>query len=270
MFATIHTLTSRPFIPKKYLGQNFLIDQNIKHKIIAACELQTDDIVLEIGPGLGVLTEETAPHVKQLFAIETDPTLAKELQNKFKGSNINVIQADFLKYPLNSLPPHLKVIGNLPYYISTPIMERIIMNPIYFDCIYATLQYELGQRLRAKVNSKEYGAFTCFVQYYMDVKMLFKVKNTSFKPVPNVHSSFLKFTRKKEQNLKTHNETLLFKIIRCAFQQRRKTIVNALSNMESPEKIKQILKSLGINEKGRAENLTLEDYIQITRKFEKL
>jgi len=255
--------------PKKYLGQHFLIDPNIKRKIIEACAFQPHETILEIGPGFGILTEAIAPHVKSIIAIETDKRLCEELKKKFTQSNVTILPADFLKYPLVSLPRHLKVIGNLPYYISTPIVERVIMNRDYFDSLYATLQYEFGQRLTAKTGSKEYGALSCFVQYHMDVTMLFKIKNTAFRPIPKVDSCFLKLARKAGGSPKANDEKLLFTIIHYAFQQRRKTIVNALSKLKTPHHLKRIFTTAGIPEKARAENLTLEDYVRVTNEWEK-
>ncbi len=254
---------TKTVVPKKHLGQNFLIDLNIQRKIIDFCDLKPHETVLEIGPGLGVLTGEIAARVKQVIAIEADAALAEDLKKTFQAGNVEVIHADFLKYPLNRFPKGLKVIGNLPYYISTPILERIIAHPEHFESLYATLQYELGQRLQAVPGTKAYGAFTCFVRYHMDTEILFKIKNVSFKPAPKVHSCFLKFTRKPLGKLAPSVEKILFQVIQGAFRQRRKTIVNALSAARPQEEIRRVLAQTGINPQSRAENLTLEDYMRI-------
>ncbi len=249
---------------KKQLGQNFLTDPNIKRKIIEACHLTSDDIVLEIGPGMGVLTNEIAPKVKKLIAVETDRRLHEELLKKMSYDNVEIIRADFLEFSMTALPDSLKVIGNLPYYISTPIIEKIFSNKTKIKLFYATLQYELGQRLVAKPNSKEYGSFTCFTQYHADVKMLFKIKNTAFRPIPKVHSCFLEFKLKENPLFTKTNEKLLFDIIRTAFQQRRKMIVNALSRRIGRDKIQTTLEELRLSPKLRAENLTLQDFVNLT------
>lgn len=261
--ATFHLPHSaKSFTTKKQLGQNFLVDPNIKRKIIAACELLSTDTVLEIGPGEGALTREIAPKVQKLIAIETDRTLADELQAGFQNTSTEVIHADFLKFPMETLPNKLKVIGNLPYYISTPIIEKILRHPDKFSAFFLTIQYELGRRLAAGPGTKVYGAFSCFVQYYAEPKLLFKIKNTAFRPVPKVDSCFLKLIPLKRQQ-KANDEQWLFQIIRHAFQQRRKTLYNALSGLIATEKLQSVLKRLDLKEKVRAENLRLEDYIAL-------
>ncbi len=264
--ATFHLPHSaKSFTTKKQLGQNFLADPNVKRKIIAACDLSEDDIVLEIGPGGGALTRELAPRVKKLIAIETDKTLAQELHTEFQGTSTEIIHADFLKYPVESLPDHLKIIGNLPYYISTPIIDKILLHPDKFSIFYLTIQYELGRRLAAGPGTKEFGVFSCFVQYYAEPKILFKIKNTAFRPIPKVDSCFLKLTPLKRSN-KAQDEHWLFQIIRHAFQQRRKILTNALSGLIETEKLQEMLKELDLREKVRAENLKLEDFIALANR----
>ena len=262
--ATFHLPhSSRSFTTQKHLGQNFLVDPNVKRKIISACDLSENDTVLEIGPGGGALTRELAPRVKKLIAVETDKVLFQELRDKFHGTSTEIIHADFLELPTGSLPDNLKAIGNLPYYISTPIIEKILLQPDKFSSFFLTIQYELGRRLAAGPGTKEYGSFSCFVQYYAEPKILFKIKNTAFRPVPKVDSCFLKLTPLKRSN-KAQDERWLFQIIRHAFQQRRKTLANALSRLIEPEKLQQVLKKLDLGEKVRAENLQLEDFIALS------
>ncbi len=248
---------------KKQLGQNFLIDPRLKEKIIAACDLQLTETVLEIGPGLGALTELIAPRVKKLIAIEKDQRLCQKLNENFSGTNVTIIPADFLAYPLENLPGKIKVIGNLPYYIASPIIEKIITHRKHICAFFITIQEELGQRLTAAINSKEYGAFTCFVQYSMDVAMCFKIKNTAFRPVPKVQSCFLKLTPRLQPRVLPRDEELFFKIIRRAFQQRRKILLNSLSPLLERAQMIQIFNSLNLNPQLRAENLTLENYASI-------
>ena len=251
------------FFPKKYLGQHFLIDPQVTEKIISACQLKPDDIVLEIGPGSGVLTRRIAPMAKRVIAIETDQRLCQKLQQETQDSNIEVIHADFLKYPFDLLPEKLKVIGNLPYYISSPIIERIINNRRQFESAFITVQLEFGERLCAKVHTKDYSALSCFVQYFADVKMFFKIKSAAFKPVPKVDSCFMRIIPHEKFSIKADDENFLFKIIHQAFQQRRKMLPNTLSGLIERERLYSILESLKIDPKLRPENLSVKDFVEL-------
>ncbi len=256
------------FVPKRQLGQNFLIDPNILRKIVAACDLKTTDTILEIGPGLGVLTNALSQHVKKIFAVETDHKLCQNLIEQFKDSNVTIIHADFLKYCLDALPSHLKVVGNLPYYISTPIIEKILNYRKKFTVMYITLQWELGLRMTAQVGSRDYSALSCYLQYYTDAKILFKIKNTCFRPIPKVDSCFMELMIRSEPLYKINHEELLFKLIHSAFQQRRKTIVNALDTLVDRREMIKILEMLQIDCKLRAENLSLRNYVELTETIE--
>ena len=251
------------FVTKKHLGQNFLTDPNVKRKIVTACALKPTDTVLEIGPGAGVLTREIAPLVRRLFAVEKDDKLHTELSREFTGSNVTVIHADFLEFRLEELPDDLMIIGNLPYYISTPIIEKVLAHSKKYSVFFATLQYELGQRLIAKPGTKQYGSFTCFVEFYADAKILFRIKNTAFRPVPRVHSCFFKFLPHEKFQLASDQKQRLFTAIQQAFQSRRKTLPNALAGLGEQDKFLAILKELNIDPRARPENLTLDDYRQI-------
>jgi len=253
-----------PFTPKKSLGQNFLINPSIVRRIITSCDLKPTDIVLEIGPGKGALTHALSQHVQSVIAIEKDDQLAKQLTQDFENTNVNVVHADILKYPFSTLPDNVKIIGNLPYNIATPIIEKVLSHREKFYIFYMTVQLEYGQRIAAKPNTKSYGSFSCFVQYYADTKVLFKIKNSAFQPIPKVQSCFLHLDLLNKPKHKAKNEDLLFKIIRSCFGQRRKTIRNSLSSVLEKNEIPNLLQSLNINPKLRAENLSLEDYIQIS------
>ena len=254
----------KDFVPKKRLGQNFLINPHIKQKIISSCQLQPSDCVLEIGPGQGALTMAIAPYVQKVIAIEKDHELAFGLKEHFKNSNVTVIHGDILKFPFSSLPEKLKIIGNLPYNIATPIIEKVFTHHKQFSSFYMTVQLEYGRRLSAKPNSKDYGSLSCFVQYYAEVKMLFRIKNTAFYPRPKVQSCFIQLDMRKEPKFQIHSEDLFFKILRHAFGQRRKTIQNSLSQVFKKNQLLSVLESLNIDPKLRAENLKLEDYVRIT------
>lgn len=262
------------YFSKKNLGQNFLGDKRIQQKIIAACDLKSDDIVVEIGPGQGVLTRLIAPHVKRLICVETDRDLIEPLRlsfpNALVGNPVEIVHADFLKWDILS-DSHsresgnlIKIIGNIPYYISTPIIEKLIENRARISAAFLTVQLEFGQRLTAKPGGKEYGSLSCFAQYYADIKMLFKIKNTCFKPAPKVDSCFLSLTMRPQAQKPATDEAFLFKLIRTAFQQRRKNIVNSLKVLVVREKLEASLKALGIDSNARAENLTLSNYIELS------
>ena len=253
-----------PHRPKKHLGQNFLADIHIQQKIVQSCDFSVDDMVLEIGPGQGVLTRLIAPKVKRLICIETDRDLIEPLQASLPAS-VEIIHGDFLKMEMDHLPSGIKVIGNIPYYISTPIIEKLIENRSKVSTVFLTVQLEFGERLTAKSGGKDYGSLSCFAQYYADLKMLFKIKNTCFKPAPKVDSSFLRMTMKSPTEASASSQDFLFKLIQTAFQQRRKNIVNSLKSLVGKEKLEQSLKATGINPNARAENLTLSNYIALSK-----
>ena len=249
--------------PKKSLGQNFLSDTRIQQKIIQACGLGADDTVVEIGPGQGALTRLIAPLVKRLISVEADPDLIEPLRSSLPPS-VEVIHADFLKWAMEDLPPGVKVIGNIPYYISTSIIEKIIEDREKVSAAFLTVQLEFGERLVATHGGKEYGSLTCFAQYYADIKMLFKIKNTCFKPAPKVDSCFLSLTLRPYSPQLAGDEAFLFKLIQTAFQQRRKNIVNTLKGVVGKEKLEHALEGLGISPNARPENLTLSNYINLS------
>jgi len=254
--------------PKKNLGQNFLTDIRIQQKIVQACDLKFDDVVVEIGPGQGVLTRLIAPQVKRLICVETDQDLIGPLQSSLPSS-VEIVHADFLKWDIFSYHSResgnpIKIIGNIPYYISTPIIEKLIQDRTKFSAAFLTVQLEFGQRLTAKSGGKDYGSLSCFVQYYADIKMLFKIKNTCFKPVPKVDSCFLRLVMRPQPEKLASDEEFLFKLTQTAFQQRRKTIVNSLKGLVPKEKLEEALGSLGIDFSVRPENLTVSNYIALS------
>ena len=258
------------FFPKKSLGQNFLVNPGIVRRIIDACDLKPTDTVLEIGPGKGALTHFFSEHVANVIAIEKDGQLAEQLKKTFKNTHVNIVAADILKYPFDKLPDDVKIIGNLPYNIATPIIEKVLENRKKFRVFFLTVQLEYGQRIAAKPNSKSYGSFSCFVQYYPDPKILFKIGNSSFRPVPKVQSCFLRLDLSKEPKYKVDDEAFLFRIIRGCFGQRRKTIANSLSVVLDKGMISDLLETLNIDPKLRAENLDLEEYVRISNAVSKI
>ena len=263
-------MTVEKFLHRKSLSQNFLVNRRILERIIDVCCLKDDETVLEIGPGQGALTWEIAKRVKKLIVIEKDERLIKELEQiKEKASfdHVTIIQADILRYPFDNLPENLKVIGNLPYHIATPIIEKVIGIRNRCQDLYVMLQLEHGQRLMAKPHTKDYGSLSCFVQYYTQPKMLFKIPNTAFSPRPKIESCFLHLKLLLEPVLKANNEDILFKIIRQAFSQRRKMIQNSLESMISKNELAELFKRLNIDVKSRAEDIKLEDYVRIANDF---
>ncbi len=253
-------MTKNKIKAKKNLGQNFLISTRIQQKIIKACHIDENDIILEIGPGKGALTEDLAYASKELIAIEKDKRFVNQLRNKFPSESVTIIHGDILKYQIPKSDTKYKIVGNLPYNISSPIIEKMLEQRDRFDSFFMTVQLEFGRRLAAQPNTKDYGSLSCFVQYYCEIDLLFRIKNTAFSPIPKVESVFLKMKPLKKPLVAVKDEEYLFRLIRCAFAQRRKTIVNSLGHFIEKSRCTELLNSLSLNPKSRAENLSLEDY----------
>ena len=251
------------FSPKRSLGQNFLVNPRIQERIIEACALEKNDVVLEIGPGKGVLTRPLADRVKKVLAIEKDNFLAPQLEKESAGTNVAIEHADILKYPFEQLPAPMKVVGNLPYNIATPIIEKVLAFRHKFSVFYMTVQLEYGNRIVARPHSKEYGSLSCFVQYYAEVKKLFKIPPSAFRPAPKVDSCFLSLRVRPEPARKARDEEFLFRLIRACFSQRRKTIRNSLAVVYGREDTEKLLAELHIDPRLRAEDLSLEDYVRL-------
>ncbi|MCM8795331.1 MAG: 16S rRNA (adenine(1518)-N(6)/adenine(1519)-N(6))-dimethyltransferase RsmA [Candidatus Omnitrophica bacterium] len=242
--------------PKKRLGQNFLIDPNIIKKIIVATGLSFDDTVLEIGAGRGELTQLIAPRTKKVYAVEIDSSLCNTLRQRLKDyPHVEIIPQDILKLDLENLDSELKVIGNIPYYLTTPILRHLLKFRHKISLIYISVQKEFAARILAKVGTKAYGAFSCFMQYYTKPENLFIIKRTCFWPVPKVDSCFLKIKIRKKPILPSDKEKLLFRVIRQAFSQRRKTLKNSLKKIIPAEKLP--------HPNLRPEDLSLRDFINL-------
>jgi len=249
--------------PRKNLGQNFLNDPNIINKIINVCALQKEETVLEIGPGLGALTQKIAPAVRCFYAVEKDKHLYDYLSKNILKKNTTFYHQDFLAYDFSRLTPPVKIVGNLPYNISSPIIEKLIQNREKISDIFIMVQLEFGKRLAATSGGKDYSALSCVIQYYATPKILFKIKNTCFSPVPKVESCFVKINFKHNINPKAVDEQLFLRLIKGAFQQRRKQLQNSLASFMPRADIKQLLESLGIDPQKRAENLSVNDFVKI-------
>ncbi len=256
--------------PKKRLGQNFLIDRNTRDKVIRLMELEKDDVILEIGPGLGALTEELAKRCGYVYAVEKDRriySLTKGLLSEYK--NLEISYSDFLEFDIKKLPfKGIKIAGTLPYYITTPIIEHIFDYRDRIDAAFIVIQKEVARRLAARAGDRDYSSLSLFAQLYSDVTLLADIKKDVFFPRPEVDSTMVKLKVLPRPPVTVKDEILLSKIIRKAFNQRRKTILSALSQKGilglSKEEIASLLDNLGIDKKSRAETLTLEEFGRIT------
>ncbi len=261
----------------KSLGQNFLTDKHIIDKIIDATDITEEDLVIEIGPGIGVLTYEAAQQAKKVIAVEIDKNLIPILQDTLgEFDNVEIINQDVLKTDLNQIIKDTgcrkaKIIGNLPYYITTPIIMGILEKNTQADSITIMMQKEVADRIKAGPGSKTYGALSVAVQYYCQVETVAIVPKEVFFPAPKVDSAVLRLDIRKEKPVELIDETMFFKCIRAGFGQRRKTLSNSLMGIGevTKEQIKDCLGRLGIDEKRRAETLSLEEFAQIANYFSK-
>ena len=252
--------------PKKSLGQNFLQDENIARKIVSALEINQNDLILEVGPGTGVLTKYLVQSGAEVVAIEIDKKLAKQLkidysdQQKFK-----LHQEDFLKINLeNFLEPNktCKVIGNLPYHITSPVLFKIFENSHFFKCCVFMMQKEVAQRVVAQPNCKEYGILSINSQYYTEVKKLFDVSRHVFFPAPKITSSVVKWNFKHNKDLSKEEERIFRLIVKKVFSQRRKMLRNSLKIITDLE---ININRLSLNLEQRPEQLSVSDFIELTR-----
>jgi len=256
---------------KKKFGQNFLKDENILRNIVSKSEVDKDTLVIEIGIGAAYLTYYISEKAKYVLGYEIDESL-KDIINKQLETrdNVEIIYNDFLKSnPKDDLKKYdykkLYVVANLPYYITTPIITKLIDDKIPVEKIVVMVQKEVGDRFNAKPNSKEYNSLTIFLNYYFDIKKLMDVSRNSFVPKPNVDSAIIEFT--KHNKYKANNEELFFKIVRDSFKFKRKNLRNNLKGYDL-EKIESILKEINKDLTVRAESLTIEDFILISNKYE--
>jgi 16S rRNA (adenine1518-N6/adenine1519-N6)-dimethyltransferase len=256
--------------PRKSLGQNFLVDRNIRDKIVEAADLKADDIVLEIGPGMGSLTEALARQAGRVIAVEIDGQLIPLLKERLP--QVEIIHGDILKLDLQGILPtgKVKVIANLPYYITTPILFHLLEWG-HWELIVVMVQLEVAQRLTAAPGTKDYGALTVAVNYRANVDLVCKVPPTVFVPPPKVHSAVVRLHPRREP-WGLENEELFFRMVRSAFGQRRKTLVNTLArapwNPLSKEETAQIITETGISPQIRGEDLAVDEYVALTNNFQ--
>lgn len=260
----------------KNLGQNFLIDENVINTAIEKSNINKEDLVIEIGPGLGTLTKYLLESAGRVVCVELDKRMINILNERFfLYKNFEVINADILKTELNKIIKeakekynlkNAKIVANLPYYITTPIIMQLLENKIDIDCITVMIQKEVADRLAEIPGGKNTGAITYTVYYYGIAEKILEVPNTSFIPEPSVTSEVIKINIRKEPAVKVNNEEGFFKLIKISFLQRRKTLLNALSNngISNKEELTNMLKELKIDEKIRSEKLTIEQFANIS------
>ena len=251
--------------PNKKLGQNFLFDEQSLQTI--AQDVTEEDTVIEIGPGLGTLTAILAEKANKVIAIELDGNMVNILKKRFKlYNNVQIIQDDILNVDIDKIAPKAKVVANLPYYITTSIITKLIKTNI--KDITILIQKEVAERICAEPGTKRAGAITYFVKYFADSKIIANVPKEYFIPAPEVESSIVKIVKRDKKAAKVNNENLFFEIIKINFTQRRKTILNSLSSIIDKEVLKNILKECKIEENVRGENLSIEQFAMIANKFE--
>lgn len=268
---TIAVLQKYHFTFQKKFGQNFLIDPHVLDKIIAAAKITKEDFVLEIGPGIGTLTQYLAESAREVAAVEIDKNLIPILEDTlFAYDNVTVINEDVMKLDLARLAAEknggrpIKVVANLPYYITTPIIMGLFEGGVPLESITVMVQKEVAMRMQAGPGTKDYGALSLAVQYYAEPYLAANVPQNCFMPRPNVGSAVIRLTRYQEPPVKVKDEKLLFALIRASFGQRRKTLVNGLYNSQelhfTKEQIAEAIGKAGLPESVRGEALTLEEF----------
>ena len=279
--ATKEIINKYSFAFQKKFGQNFLIDSNVLESIIRGAEITKDDFVLEIGPGIGTMTQYLCEAARQVVAVEIDKMLIPILEDTLSEyDNVEVINQDVLKVDIKSLAEEknngkpIKVVANLPYYITTPIIMGLFESGVPIDSITIMVQKEVADRMQTGPGSKDYGALSLAVQFYATAKVILNVSATCFMPRPNVDSAVIKLTRHKEPTVNVADEKIMFKIIRASFNQRRKTLVNGLKNSPelsfSKEQIVKAIEKIGKPETIRGEALTLEEFAELANAFTEL
>lgn len=275
---TIEVLQKYRFNFQKKFGQNFLIDTHVLDKIIDASGVTEDEFVLEIGPGIGTMTQYLCERAREVVAVEIDKNLIPILSDTLKNySNVTVINEDILKLDICKLAEEknqgkpIKVVANLPYYITTPIIMGLFESHVPIDSITIMVQKEVAERMQEKPGSKEYGALSLAVQYYAKPEIVANVPPNCFMPRPNVGSAVIRLTRHEKPPVEVEDEKLMFRIIRASFNQRRKTLANGLNNSPEihlpKEVIQESIVSLGVPENIRGEALSLEQFAELSNEI---
>lgn len=275
---TIEILNKYKFVFQKKFGQNFLIDEHVLSKIIRSAEITEDDFVVEIGPGIGTLTQYLAASAREVAAIEIDDALIPILKDTLSAyDNVTVIHEDVLKVDLCKLAEEknggkpIKVVANLPYYITTPIIMGLFENHVPVESITIMVQKEVADRMKTGPGSKDYGALSLAVQYYAKPELVANVPPNCFMPRPRVGSAVIRLTRHTEVPVEAEDEKLMFQIIRASFKQRRKTLVNGLGNAPElhipKEMTTEVLEEMGLSASVRGEALTLAQFAELSNRI---
>ncbi len=277
---TIEILQKYQFRFQKKFGQNFLIDTHVLEKIVAAAEVTKEDLVLEIGPGIGTLTQYLCEAAREVVAVEIDRNLIPILEDTLSGyENVTILNGDILKIDLNQLVQEknggrpIKVVANLPYYITTPIIMGLLEEHVPLVSITVMIQKEVAERMKAGPGSKDYGALSLAVQYYADAYLAANVPPNCFMPRPGVGSAVIRLTSHEVCPVSVEDEAFLFRLIRASFAQRRKTLVNGLTNSQELELQKEnvvaALEQMGLSPSVRGEMLSLEQFAELAEKLKK-
>lgn len=249
----------------KSLGQNFLIDKSVLMDIVDSADVSKEDVVIEIGPGVGTLTRELLKRAKKVYAIELDSDLIPILEEELKEfNNLELVHKDALKVDFNELigeERSVKVVANLPYYVTTPIISKLLTHQYNFKSLTIMIQKEVGERIASEPNCKEYGSLSILVQYYCDAEVVRIVSPSSFIPRPKVDSIVLRLNKLSEPRVNVKDKDLFFRIVRNSFNMRRKTLWNALKNLNlSKEAMEEAFEKASIDSKRRGETLSLAEF----------
>lgn len=272
---TIEIIKKYDFAFQKKYGQNFLIDAHVLDKIIAAADVGPEDFVLEIGPGIGTMTQYLAEHAREVAAVEIDTHLIPILEDTLQDyDNVTIINEDILKLDINALAQEknqgrpIKVVANLPYYITTPIIMGLFESGVPVENITVMVQKEVADRMQVGPGTKDYGALSLAVQYYAEPYLVANVPPNCFMPRPKVGSAVIRLTRHKEKPVQVKDENFMFRLIRASFNQRRKTLQNGLNNCAelavTKAQVVEALEKMGLPATVRGEKLTLEQFAQLS------
>ena len=276
---TIEILQKYNFTFQKKFGQNFLIDTHVLDKIIRAAEITREDMVLEIGPGIGTMTQYLAEAAGKVVAVEIDKNLIPILSDTLSAyENVTIINEDVLKLDIQKLANEenqgrpIKVVANLPYYITTPIIMGLFENHVPVESITVMVQKEVADRMNAKPSTKDYGALSVAVQYYCDTEIVAKAPRHMFVPQPNVDSIVIGLHVRSEKKYKVDSEDIFFKTVKASFGQRRKTLLNSLGGLGflTKDQIKEALQAANIDPKRRGETLSIDEFANLSNEINKI
>lgn len=276
---TIELIKRHGFVFQKRYGQNFLIDERVLEKIVQAADVTKQDCVLEIGPGIGTMTQYLAEQAGQVIAVEIDPKLIPILEESLREyENVTIRNDDILKIDINQLVSEqnqgkpIKVVANLPYYITTPIIMELFEQHVPLESVTVMVQKEVADRMQAGPGTKDYGALSLAVQYYAWPYLVANVPQNCFIPRPNVGSAVVRLTRYTQPPVQVKNEEKMFRLIRASFRQRRKTLVNGIGNAAdvpyTKEETARALERMGLSASIRGEALTLTDFARLSDELE--